>query len=46
MIDPPTPAPPVLFMREQQEEFEAAYLSPSAAQAAKTRGRARPEEPC
>jgi dGTPase len=46
MTDPRVTAAPGLYMREQQEDFEAAYLSPRAAQAARSRGRLRPEEPC
>lgn len=46
MIDPKAPHVPGLYMREQQEAFEAAYLSPKAARAATTRGRQKPEAPC
>ncbi len=34
-----------LFLREQQEEFEARHLSPRAAKSGESRGRQRPEEP-
>lgn len=44
MIEPPQL--PAIFMREQQEAFEAERLSPKAAWSKKSRGRARPEEPC
>lgn len=46
MIEPSVSPIPPIFMREQQEAFEEAYLSPKAAKSALTRGRQRPEEPC
>lgn len=47
MATPPPPMNPPftgLFLREQQEEFEAQHLSPQAAKSRESRGRARPEE--
>lgn len=46
MIEPSVSPTPPLYLREQQEAFEEATLSPKAARSARTRGRQRVEEPC
>lgn len=46
MIEPSVAPTPPLYMREQQEAFEEATLSPRAAKSARTQGRQRVEDPC